>query len=100
MIFSDVKGGAAPITGTVISGNRINSQENGVYVGTTAMSASLHFNDLSGNSVGVNNAGTGTIDAAWNYWGCPGGPTATGCAATNGDVGAASWLPAAPTSIP
>jgi parallel beta-helix repeat protein len=95
-IFSDAGGHAAPITGTVISGNTISDQETGVYFGTTASDASLTFNALGSTVVGVKNGGTGSVDAAWNYWGCPGGPGAAGCSATTGAVNGSSWLTSSP----
>ncbi|HLZ21774.1 MAG TPA: right-handed parallel beta-helix repeat-containing protein [Ktedonobacterales bacterium] len=96
IIFSDAKGQAAPIDATVIAHNRISGETNGIWVGTTATNVSAHFNDLTGNGVGVNNAGTGTVDAGWNYWGCPGGPGASGCVPTMGTIMTAGWLPSPP----
>jgi nitrous oxidase accessory protein NosD len=96
-VFSDSSAGATPIAGTVISGNTITGQDNGIWVGTNTTDVSLHFNNVGGNSVGINNGGTGSIDAAWNYWGCAGGPGGTGCANMSGPVSASSWLPAAPS---
>lgn len=99
-IFADATGAAPPITGTLVEGNTISSQDVGVWVGTNATDAAVHDNDLTGSTVGVQNAGTGTVDANWNYWGCAGGPAASGCAGMKGTVGVIAWLPSAPTSSP
>jgi parallel beta-helix repeat protein len=45
--------------------------------------------------VGINNADTdpaNSINAAGNWWGCNGGPGATGCASNSAGVTAPSWL--------
>ena len=96
LIFSDAKGHAAPIDATVIAHNRISGETNGIWVGTTATNVSAHFNDLAGNAMGMNNAGTGTVDGGWNYWGCPGGTGTPGCVPTTGTVMTAGWLPSPP----
>ena len=96
IIFSDAKSGAAPIAGMLIAHNRISEEAIGIYIGTTAIDQSIHFNDLAATGVGVDNEGTGSVDAAWNYWGCAGGPGSSGCAAMKGTVSADAPLPQAP----
>ena len=92
VIFSDAKGNAAPIVGTTITHNRISNEAIGVWVGTTATSLAMHHNDLAGTTVGVQNAGTGVVNARINYWGCTTGPGTPGCAAVIGNVLYAPWL--------
>jgi parallel beta-helix repeat protein len=96
VIFADSTGAAAPVVGTLIAGNQISGQDVGVWVGDNTTGASIHNNDLTGNPVGVQNAGSGAVDADWNYWGCPGGPAASGCATMKGSVDADVWMPSAP----
>jgi len=95
-IFSDDSGGAAPAFAITIAHNRITDEEYGIVVGTTAEYLSVHFNDVTATTVGVNNAGTGSVDAEWNYWGCSGGPGAASCSTVKGTVDTASALAAPP----
>lgn len=67
--------GVAPLTGTVISGNVITDEAEDVVANTPAQ-LNGHLNDLLGGRVGVDNLGQGTVDAAENWWGSPGGPGA------------------------
>lgn len=81
---------AAPLTGINIEHNAISDESIDVFVGTkVATSLTLSLNDLSGagNAVGVNNAGTGTVAAMGNWWGCTAGPGADpACATIQGSV--------------
>ena len=93
IVFSDAANGAAPITGMTITGNTINREAIDVYFGTSAINLALHQNNLmDGGAVGVQNAGTGTVDATNNYWGCPNGPGAPGCSTAMGTVLYTPWL--------
>ncbi len=93
VVFSDASAGAAPITGMTISNNTIRNEAIDVLIGTSTMNLALHNNNLLGKGmVGVLNAGTGTIDATLNYWGCAGGPGASGCSTVQGTVTYAPWL--------
>lgn len=93
IVFSDGAHGAAPITGTEITNNTIDREAIDVWVGTAAISQVLRSNNLLGShAVGVQNAGTGTVDATNNYWGCPGGPGAPGCSSVTGTVLFTPWL--------
>lgn len=96
IIFSDATGGAAPLAGTVVEHNRISEEGIGIYVGTTAIDQSLHFNNLAGSAMGVDNEGTGSVDAGWNYWGCAGGPGVSGCSSVKGTVSSDGPLGQAP----
>jgi hypothetical protein len=44
-------------------------------VTNTPADVDLHFNDLLGGNIGVDNLGTGTVDATQNWWGCAKGPS-------------------------
>lgn len=96
VIFADASAGAAPIQGTTVVHNTISNEAVGVFVGRNDTSVLLRANDLGGTTVGVDNAGTGTADAKANYWGCTGGPGATGCSAVEGTVLFTPWLKYAP----
>jgi hypothetical protein len=78
----------APMTGTLISQNEIEREalEIVIKVPTSGNvpAAQIHLNRFAGNEVGVQNAGTALVDATENWWGCPGGPTANGCATISG----------------
>ncbi len=65
--------GLASITGTVISENVIDDEAVDIATKTPAQ-VNVHLNDLLGEKIGVDNLGTGTVDATENWWGSPGGP--------------------------
>jgi parallel beta-helix repeat protein len=80
-------GSAAPIVGTMISHNNVSNQEIDVWVGNNATNAHVTLNNLIGKSAtGIANAGSGTVTATNNYWGCPKGPNTSGCSSTSGTV--------------
>ncbi len=76
-------GGGSPITGTIISGNVIENEAVDIVINTPAK-VDAYFNDLLGGKIGVDNLGTGTVNAITNYWGCFAGPGATGCSTVSG----------------
>jgi parallel beta-helix repeat protein len=93
IVFADPKGGAAPIQGTVISFNNISNETDAVFVGRNATSVYLRWNNLGQNTTfGVYNAGTATVNAIANYWGCRTGPGTDGCAGVYGAVQFWPWL--------
>lgn len=73
------------VTGTVITGNKITSEQIGVAFNTPATGAQVHGNDLTVQT-GVDNIGTGMINATFNYWGCATGPGLSGCGGVIGSV--------------
>jgi len=75
--------GYYPITGTVISQNVIDNEAYDIVVNTDAQ-VDAHLNGFLGRTVGVDNLGSGTVDATENWWGCFGGPGAKGCASVEG----------------
>ena len=84
--------GVSPISGTVISQNIVKDEAVDI-VTNTPTQVNAHLNDLLGHSIGVDNLGTGTVDATENWWGCASGPGAPGCASVAGsNVSVAPWL--------
>jgi parallel beta-helix repeat protein len=91
VVFSDTVGGAAPITGVVITGNTIKGEGIDVAVKTPG-TVDVHLNNLF-DDLGIDNLGTGLINATMNWWKCSGGPTAKGCGTVSGlGVQFAPWL--------
>jgi hypothetical protein len=61
------------------------SPNEGVDVATnTPAAVGAHFNDLLGGQIGIDNIGTGSVIGQENWWGCAGGPGATGCTTVSG----------------
>jgi parallel beta-helix repeat protein len=76
--------GGSLITGTVISENVIEHEAYDLFVNTPAQ-VDAHLNSFFGrDDVGVDNYGTGTVNATENWWGCFGGPGEEGCASVEG----------------
>lgn len=85
--------GVTPITGLVISGNIIKNEGIDVAVNSASL-LDLHLNSLEGKQIGVANLNAGgTVNATENWWGCPDGPGAKGCATIQGvNVTYTPWL--------
>jgi Right handed beta helix region len=93
VIFNDASSHALPIVGTTVAWNTISGEGIDVWVGRGATSLALHTNNLLGaGKVGVANAGTGSVDATENFWGCPAGPGGAGCSSVSGSVTFDPWL--------
>jgi parallel beta-helix repeat protein len=80
----------APVTGTIIAQNKFNNEQIDVAVNTPAADVTMRLNDLQGQT-GVDNLGSGTVNANFNYWGCPQGPGTNTCAGMIGVVLAPSY---------
>lgn len=80
----------APITGTVISQNLI-SQESIAVAFTAPGELTANLNDFTAVT-GIFNGGSGTVNAAQNWWGCLGGPASPACANVGGTVVYTPWL--------
>jgi Right handed beta helix region len=65
--------GVSTVTGTVISGNSIQGEADDIVTNTSGEVA-IHFNNLLGGKLGVNNLGAGAVDATENWWGNGRGP--------------------------
>ena len=87
-------GGAQPASDVTISGNTITGMRTaGVNISAGAISDGIvvNQNTLTGNELGISNASDVAVDANNNWWGCPAGPGAEGCDATEGIVLASAW---------
>jgi len=73
----------APVTGTVIVGNTISQEHLAVVFNAPSGQVSASLNNLL-SPIGVDNAGTGTVNAPENWWGCTQGPNVGGCSLTLG----------------
>jgi nitrous oxidase accessory protein NosD len=83
--------GVSPITGTVISENSIDHEDDEIVINTPT-DVDIHLNNFLDNSVGIDGV-TGTSNATENWWGCPGGPGTAGCATVAGaGVSFSPWL--------
>jgi parallel beta-helix repeat protein len=90
-VFSDTDAGAAPITGVVIVGNTIKNEGIDVAIKTPGAVA-VHLNNLFDN-LGIDNLGTGAVNATMNWWKCSGGPGSNGCSSFVGaGVQVSPWL--------
>jgi len=91
VVFSDTAGGAAPITGVVITGNTIKNEGIDVAVKTPG-EVDVHLNNFFGD-LGIDNLGTGTVSATLNWWKCAKGPGSNGCSAIAGSgIQVEPWL--------
>lgn len=86
----------AGMSGTVISENTFESEVAGIVFTAPAGTVEAHLNNFDYTSIGVATPGAGYVDASVNWWGCPDGPGAPGCAAISG----ANIFPAAPMPKP
>jgi len=82
-----------PATGNIISANSFHDESIDVAISTAAL-VQVHFNNLLGGATGLDNIGTGSVDATESWWGCPHGPGSGGnCSSIIGaDVLSAPWL--------
>ena len=83
----------APVTGTVISQNVIEDEAIDVAFNTPVGQLNVHLNDFDTRGIGVDNLGTGSINATENWWGCPWGPGGKHCSTVAGpNVVFTPWL--------
>jgi parallel beta helix pectate lyase-like protein len=76
----------SPATGTILSQNTIRNEQVGIGVNTgTQVLANLNNIMVNGLNIGLDNLGSGSVNATENWWGCPGGPGSNGCATISGD---------------
>ena len=77
--------GAAAIFGTVIANNVIKDEQVDIAIRTVSPAVvDAHLNNLLGEQIGVDNLGTGTVNATENWWGCAKGPGSAGCTSVSG----------------
>lgn len=81
------------VGGLVIEGNTIENEAVDVVWNAPGVLA-LHLNNLLGGQTGAANTAKGSINGTLNYWGCAGGPGASGCATASGGaaVNSGSYL--------
>ena len=86
--------GVSPASGTIISQNYIKTEQVDVGVNTpTEVLVNLNNLYATGLNLGVDNLGTGSVNATENWWGCTGGPGSNGCSTASGpSVLVAPWL--------
>lgn len=83
----------APITGTVISQNVFRDEAIDVAFKAPVGQLSVHLNNFDTWGIGVDNLGTGTVNATQNWWGCPFGPGGKRCTTVAGPgVVSTPWL--------
>jgi nitrous oxidase accessory protein NosD len=83
----------APITGTVISQNVFEDEAIDVAFKAPSGQVNVHLNDFNNRAIGVDNLGTGSVDATQNWWGCAFGPLSKRCASITGpNVVSTPWL--------
>jgi hypothetical protein len=90
----------APVYLTEISENTIQNEALDVVMNHPG-SMEVHLNNLLGGGIGVDNLGSGGLDASMNYFGCAAGPGTTGCTSVQGsNVTSAPFLnaPVGPAS--
>jgi Right handed beta helix region len=63
--------GVSPIRGTIISQNVIDHEAVQIAANTPTL-VDAHLNNFLDDTLGVDNLGTGSVDATENWWGCPG----------------------------
>jgi parallel beta-helix repeat protein len=80
----------AAMSGTVVTQNMISQETIGLAVNApgTVVASLNNFLD----TYGVDNIGSGTINATDNWWGCSGGPAVVGCSSVIGTVNSTPWL--------
>jgi len=83
----------APVWGTIVAENKIDDEAIDIAFKAPAGQMNVHLNDFMDKSIGVDNLGTGSIDATENWWKCSKGPGANGCASVVGpNVQYTPWL--------
>jgi len=83
----------APVWGTVVAENVIDDEAIDIAFKAPSGQMNVHLNNFMDKSIGIDNLGTGSIDATENWWKCPKGPGAPGCATVSGpNVQFTPWL--------
>ena len=86
-------GGHSVMNGLIIAKNEIRGEQTDIVINLPSP-VSLHLNDLLGSGFGVQNLGTGTVNATANWWGCDDGPGTGGCSDVGPGVLYNPWLTA------
>jgi nitrous oxidase accessory protein NosD len=81
------------LTGTLVSQNTFEDEAIDVAINAPSGQVNVHFNNLSSRAIGVDNLGTGAVDATENWWHCPSGPGKGQCSSVAGpNVWFTPWL--------
>jgi hypothetical protein len=93
----DSSGDSATITGSVFTGNSAGtSAGGGIFADDSPLTVSnsrIAGNSASGGGTGLGSEGGSTVTATNNWWGCNGGPGASGCDTVLASGGTASFNP-------
>lgn len=83
----------APVWGTVISQNVFDEEAIDVAFKAPSGQINAHFNNFDSIGIGVDNLGSGTVNATENWWRCAAGPGRSSCASVAGSgVVITPWL--------
>jgi parallel beta-helix repeat protein len=83
---------AAPITGTVIAQNDFSDESINIAFKAPSGWLTAHFNDFNAHGIGIENLGSGHIDATENWWGCITGPSSRCSSVVGSAVTSTPWL--------
>jgi parallel beta-helix repeat protein len=87
---------AGPVNGTIISQNKISHEAVDVSFNVLSGQLDVNLNNFETIGIGVDNLGTGVVNATNNWWLCPGGPGEVGCnTAVGPHIIFTPWLTAA-----
>jgi hypothetical protein len=96
-IFDESSGDSTSISGSVFTGNSAHtSVGGGVFADDAPLTISnsrFSGNSASGGGTGLGSEGGSTVTAINNWWGCNGGPGASGCDTVFASGGTASFNP-------
>jgi len=96
-IFVESSGDSASISGSVFTGNSAGtSAGGGIFADDSPLTVSnsrIVGNSASGGGTGLGSEGGSTVTATNNWWGCNGGPGASGCDTVLASGGTASFNP-------
>jgi len=81
----------APVYGTLVSQNIFDDESIDVAFKAPGGQVSAHFNNFS-TGMGVDNLGTGAVDATDNWWHCSAGPVGGRCSSVSSGVWFTPWL--------
>jgi nitrous oxidase accessory protein NosD len=82
----------APVRGTVIAENSFSDESIGIAFKAPSGTIDAHFNDFNDRGIGIDNLGTGLIDATENWWRCSTGPSSRCSSVAGSGVTWAPWL--------
>lgn len=97
-----------PTSNAIVTQNTIKNVDKGIYLRTAgcAPGAQIHYNNIAGNKIGLNNTvGSSDVDARFNWWGSATGPTYSSNLGGSGDkitnnVDYSPWLGATFVTTP